>query len=112
MRVWGLTLTLSLVAVAIYVARLHGLPAHEAPLKIPWPLLAIAFAAAELKVVEVHFRRETHSFSLSEFPAVVGLFFLSPPDYILAVLTGSARPCCSPPDNARSRSRSTWRTSA
>ena len=89
-RVWGLTLTLSIVAVAIYIARLHGVPAHEAPLQIPWPLLAIAFAAAELKVVEVHFRRETHSFSLSEFPAVVGLFFLSPPDYILAVLTGSA----------------------
>ena len=89
-RVWGLTLTLSVVAVVIYVVQLHGLPGHEVPLRIPWPLLAVAFAAAELKVVEVHFRRETHSFSLSEFPAVVGLFFLSPPDYILAVLTGSA----------------------
>jgi diguanylate cyclase (GGDEF)-like protein len=89
-RVWSLTLALSVVAVAIYVVHLHGLPAHAAPVQIPWPLLAVAFAAAELKVVEVHFRRETHSFSLSEFPAVVGLFFLSPPDYILAVLTGSA----------------------
>ena len=89
-RVWGLTLTLSVVAVAIYITKLHGLPAHATPFQIPWPLLAVAFAAAELKVVEVHFRRETHSFSLSEFPAVVGLFFLSPPDYVLAVLTGSA----------------------
>jgi hypothetical protein len=45
---------------------------------------------AELKVVQVHFRRETHAFSLSEFPSVIGLFFLAPNDYLLAVLTGSA----------------------
>ena len=89
-RVWSLTLVLGLVATAIYIGRLHGLSAPHAPLDIPWPVIAAAFAAAELKVVEVHFRRETHSFSLSEFPAVVGLFFLTPPDYVLAVLTGSA----------------------
>jgi diguanylate cyclase (GGDEF)-like protein len=89
-RVWSLTLVLGLVACAIYIARLHGLPAPETRLAIPWPIIAVAFAVAELKVVEVHFRRETHSFSLSEFPAVVGLFFLSPGDYVLAVLTGSA----------------------
>jgi diguanylate cyclase (GGDEF)-like protein len=89
-RVWALTVVLSVLATAIYFTQLHGLPAPRPPLLIPWPLLAVAFALAELKVVEVHFRRETHSFSLSEFPAVIGLFFLSPPDYVLAVLTGSA----------------------
>jgi diguanylate cyclase (GGDEF)-like protein len=52
--------------------------------------MAIAFATAELRVVQVHFRRETHSFSLSEFPAVIGFFFLSPFDYVLAVLVGSS----------------------
>ena len=56
---------------------------------LPWPILAVAFAAAELKVVQVHFRRETHSFSLSEFPAVIGFFFLSPFDYVVALLVGS-----------------------
>ena len=89
-RVWGLTLVLALMALAIYVAQLHGVPVPSAPQNVPWLVLAAAFAVAELKVVEVHFRRETHSFSLSEFPAVIGLFFLSPPDYLLAVLTGSA----------------------
>ena len=59
-------------------------------MRVPWPIIALAFALAELKVVEVHFRRETHSFSLSEFPAVIGLFFLSPPEYVLAVVVGSA----------------------
>ena len=89
-RVWGLTLVLSATALAIYVVALHGLRIPAPPVAIPWPIIAVAFAVAELKVVEVHFRRETHSFSLSEFPAVIGLFFLSPPEYVLAVLTGSA----------------------
>jgi diguanylate cyclase (GGDEF)-like protein len=57
---------------------------------LPWPLLAAGFCVAEMKVVSVHFRRETHSFSLSEFPAVIGLFFLAPLDYLLALLVGSA----------------------
>ena len=57
---------------------------------MPWPVLAVGFCVAELKVVSVHFRRETHSFSLSEFPAVIGMFFLGPVDYLLALLIGSA----------------------
>ena len=51
--------------------------------------MAAAFFAAELKVVDVHFRREKHSFSLSEFPAVIGFFLLSPGDYFMAMLLGT-----------------------
>ena len=50
----------------------------RAPFHPPWPVLALGFLAAEAKVIVVHFRRETHSFSLSEIPAVIGLFFLTP----------------------------------
>jgi len=89
-RVWALTLLLSITALVIYMVALHGLVIPVPPVVVPWPIIAVAFAVAELKVVEVHFRRETHSFSLSEFPAVIGLFFLTPPDYVLAVITGSA----------------------
>jgi len=89
-RVWALTLLLSITALVIYMVALHGIRIPVPPVVIPWPIIAVAFAVAELKVVEVHFRRETHSFSLSEFPAVIGLFFLTPPDYVLAVITGSA----------------------
>ena len=45
-------------------------------------------AIAELRVVEVHFRRESHAFSLSEFPAVVGMFFLPVNEYLVAVGLG------------------------
>ncbi len=88
-RVWTLTGVLTIVAVLIYVVALQGQPDHATPIRIPWPVIAFGFMIAELKVVEVHFRRETHSFSLSEFPAVIGLFFLAPSEYILAALIGS-----------------------
>ena len=80
---------LSASAVAIYFLALTGRVAPFASVPLPWPILAAGFCIAEMKVVAVHFRRESHSFSLSEFPAVIGLFFLSPFDYMLAMLIGS-----------------------
>ena len=52
------------------------------PFAIPWPLAALAFYLGETNVVEVHFLRERHSFSLSELPGIVGLFFLPPTEYL------------------------------
>ena len=80
----------ALVAVvyAIFLAgRSYALPDG---VRLPWPVVAVGFLASELKVVDVHFRREKHSFSLSEFPAVIGLFTLEPSDYMLAMITGTA----------------------
>ena len=87
-RLWLQTAFLAGVAAVLYVNILRDLPAPAHPV-IPWPLLAVAFAIAELKVVEVHFGRETHAFSLSEFPAVIGFFSLSPTEYLVAMLVGS-----------------------
>ena len=87
-KVWTLTAFLALVAAIIYVVALRDRPAPDNA-SIHWTIFAVAFALAELKVVDVHFRRETHSFSLSEFPAVIGFFLLSPTDYLLAVLVGA-----------------------
>src|SRR6476469_7903209 len=81
---------LTAASVAIAILALPGRVAPFASVPLPWPILAAGFAIAEMKVVTVHFRRETHSFSLSEFPAVIGLFFLSPIDYLLALIVGSA----------------------
>ena len=77
-------------AMAIFSVELTGRAAPFSSSALAWPLLAVGFCVAEMKVVSVHFRRETHSFSLSEFPAVIGLFFLSPTDYLLALIVGSA----------------------
>jgi diguanylate cyclase (GGDEF)-like protein len=89
-RVWAFTLGLAILAILLEIGVVARHPSGAAPLQIPWPLIAAGFCLAELKVVDVHFRREQHSFSLSEFPAVIGLFLLSPTDYVLAVLAGSA----------------------
>jgi hypothetical protein len=80
-RVWTQTVVLAAAAAIIYLTSLKDLSAPQHSW-VSWPLLAVAFAIAELKVVEVHFRRETHSFSLSEFPAVIGFFSLAPAEYL------------------------------
>ena len=90
-RVWAFTAALALLTILLDALILERLPVSSlVPIDFPWPLIAAGFCLAELKVIDVHFRREAHSFSLSEFPAVIGLFLLSPHDYILAVVVGSA----------------------
>ena len=88
-RVWLFTLLLGGAALAGYLVDVRHLESFASPVHVPWPILAIAYLAAETKVILVHFRRETHSFSLSEVPAVIGLFFVTPNEYLLAVLVGS-----------------------
>ncbi len=83
---------LAAAAIGLYVAFLRQQVPVTPPVVVPWYVMAAAFFAAELKVVDVHFRREKHSFSLSEFPAVIGFFLLSPGDYFLAMLAGDRRP--------------------
>jgi diguanylate cyclase (GGDEF)-like protein len=90
-RVWLFSAGLAAFAIVLDLRVLEGRPdASIPPIVFPWPLVAAGFCLAELKVIEVHFRREAHAFSLSEFPAVMGLFLLNPHDYLLAVLVGSA----------------------
>jgi diguanylate cyclase (GGDEF)-like protein len=90
LRVWVFAAVLTVLAAGLYLGFLRGHPPGTVPLRLPWYVLAVAFFAAELKVIDVHFRREKHSFSLSEFPAVIGFFMLSTTDYFLALLSGTA----------------------
>ncbi|HEY7522842.1 MAG TPA: EAL domain-containing protein [Candidatus Limnocylindrales bacterium] len=89
LRVWAFSLSLAVGATLLFLGDVRFLPRIHTPFDIPWPVIAGIFYLAEVKVVEVHFRRETHSFSLSEVPAVIGLFFLGPLEYMLALLLGS-----------------------
>ncbi len=83
------TTCLGIGAALIFAAFLYGRPVVLDRLHVPWPIMAVGFFAAELKVVVVHFRRERHSYSLSELPAVMSFFLLTPPEYFLALLIGS-----------------------
>jgi diguanylate cyclase (GGDEF)-like protein len=85
-------LTIVLVATAVFllveiVAHLHPIPA---PRQIPWWILIPLFSAAEVFVVHIQFRRDAHSFSLSELPLVVGFFFAPPLVVVLSMVAGTA----------------------
>ncbi|MFL5678967.1 MAG: hypothetical protein ACJ77B_00030, partial [Chloroflexota bacterium] len=88
-RVWLLTLTLAVLAVAIFATSVRHLEIARPPIDIPWIVIAALFCVGEVLDVQVHYRRETHAFSLSEFPTVIGLFFLDPTSYLVALLVGS-----------------------
>ena len=81
----GLAATATLAAAAV-----AQLPQRSSPYTIPWWLLAGLFCVAEICVVHVQFRREAQSFSLSEVPLVMGLFFDRPLTVVLAYLLGAA----------------------
>src|ERR1035437_2642352 len=88
-RVWTFTIILAAAALMGYLLRIPSLHPLAVPIWIPWPFLAAGFFLTELKVIEVHFRRETHAFSLSEMPAVIGLFFVPPRQYVLPLILGT-----------------------
>jgi diguanylate cyclase (GGDEF)-like protein len=89
-RVWLFSAGLAALAAVLYLTLVRDAPRLNIPFEIPWWVMAAAFALVDVKVIEVHFRRESHAFSLSEVPAVVGLFFLSANEYLLALMVGAA----------------------
>jgi len=86
--IWLLVAAIAGAAAVLYwvsVRSHEGLPAH---MNIPWWALGVLFYLAEYHLVDLEFRRDAHSFSLSEIPLVLGLFFSSPDGLLLAQLTG------------------------
>ena len=79
---------LAAAAALSFVALDHAY-ARSAPITLPWWVLAGAFLAAEIAVVNYDFRREAHSFSMNELPMVFALFFASAQDLVLATVVGT-----------------------
>jgi diguanylate cyclase (GGDEF)-like protein len=89
-KVWILTAAIAVAAVFLYAAGVRRLPTLADADWLPLPILAGLFYLAELTVVHFRFRRDAHSFSLSEVPLVLGLFFAAPWALVPAQLIGSA----------------------
>jgi hypothetical protein len=89
-RVWLLTSFLAVAALGMYLTVHRHAPAPVVSLEVPWWLIAIAFCLAEIFVVHIEIRREAYSYSLSEVPLVVGLFFLEPGQLILTQCVGAS----------------------
>ena len=80
---------MAIASVALYVAAVrHIQPVH--PLLLPWWALGAMFGLAEVFVVQFEIRQGTVSFSLSEIPLVIGLFFANPANLLLGQVVGAA----------------------
>jgi diguanylate cyclase (GGDEF)-like protein len=81
---------LMLTATALTLGPLRDAqPSHAVPV-LPWPVLAVLAALAEVCVVHIHYHREAHSFSLREMVLVIALFSVSPVHMVVAQTLGSA----------------------
>jgi diguanylate cyclase (GGDEF)-like protein len=90
-RVWVLNGALISITLYLFFEFVYGMPVLEgAPFVVPWWALAIALCCTEIFVVHIEFRRDAHSFSLSEIPIVLALFFAVPHDLVLAQFIGAA----------------------
>jgi diguanylate cyclase (GGDEF)-like protein len=87
-RVWVLNALMALGGIVLFFGPIRALTPFEAPFHFPWWSLAAMFLLAEVYVVHLQFRRDAHSFSLGEVPLVLGLFFASPVQLVLAQLIG------------------------
>ena len=87
-RTWLFNALLVTVAVGFYLTTVSTIRLAEPVVQLPWILLAGLFCAAEAWRVYVHLRRNAISFSLSEVPLVLGLFFASPGVLVSACMAG------------------------
>lgn len=88
-RIWLFTATIAAAAGlgVDYVLPAAGL---DAPFSIPLVGMIVLIYVAELAVVHLEYGRHAHSFSMSEFALILGLFFATPDDLILATIIGNA----------------------
>ena len=91
-RVWILTIGMALAAAALALLTLTD---DQAPFRVnaaPWTafaIVALAFYVTETAVIHLHIGRSAHSFSMSEVPLLLGLFFLDPFQFLAARFIGA-----------------------
>lgn len=95
-RRWVLTRTarvaifgaVSAVFVLGAIPLVSAMPVTSAGIQLSWWMLAPSFAVAELAIVHMRFRRDAHSFSLSDVPLVIGFFLTPTIELVAAVVVG------------------------
>jgi len=87
-RIMLLTATLAATAVALFVIVVRPLPAAPTALNLPWLLWAGAFAVSEALVVHWQWKREAHSFSMTDLVLGAGLYLAAPSQLITALVVG------------------------
>ncbi|MCP4307129.1 MAG: HAMP domain-containing histidine kinase [bacterium] len=89
-RAWTFVAVLAALAAALWVGILMSLGPFERPFSVPWWALIPLVFLAESAVIHVTFRKDAHSFSLSEIVLIVGLFLSSPAALLVAQVIGNS----------------------
>jgi diguanylate cyclase (GGDEF)-like protein len=89
-RIGLLTAALAAVAVLLFVIVVRTLPAAATAVTLPWLLWAVAFASSEVLVVHVQWKRESHTFSLSDLVLAAGLVLAVPGELVAAQVVGTS----------------------
>ncbi|MCV2491531.1 EAL domain-containing protein [Geodermatophilus sp. YIM 151500] len=89
-RIALLTVAVAAAAMTLFVVVVEPLPAAPTAMTLPWVLWAGVFAASEVLVVHVQWKRESHTFSLSDLVLAAGLVLAAPAQLVLAQVAGAA----------------------
>jgi signal transduction histidine kinase len=87
--IWALDIALIAGGVRLWLGPVRALAPAVTPVVVPWSIVAAALVLAEILVVHIPFRRNAYSFTFSELPLVVGLFFVAPGQLVLAQVVGA-----------------------
>lgn len=88
LSIWLLTTAMAALAVLISAPGWLADPRAAAP-DVRWMVLLPLFALAEVVVIHLPTQRNAHGHTLREIPAVLGLTFLAPQQYVSAYVVGA-----------------------
>src|SRR4051794_13037958 len=89
-KVWLLAFAIAALGLGVGALRSNWWISQPLPINLQWWMLAPLFAASEVFVIHYQLRRQQYSFTLSELPLVLGIFFASWPAIVVARLVGGA----------------------
>jgi signal transduction histidine kinase len=89
-RAWVFIVAIAILAAALWTVLLITLVPFDRPITLAWWALIPVVFLAESAVIHITFRKDSHSFSLSEIALVVGLFLASPAAFLAAQVVGNA----------------------
>ncbi|MDT7538523.1 MAG: hypothetical protein QOI82_2108 [Actinomycetota bacterium] len=89
-RISLFALALAAAGLVLYVLFLRGYDVPTTTYELSWWWLVPAFLAGEVFLVHLHFRRDNHSFSMTDVPLALGMLFVAPGGVLAAALISSA----------------------
>jgi diguanylate cyclase (GGDEF)-like protein len=88
-RILLLTATVAAAAVTLFVVVVRTLPSATTAVTLPWLLWAVAFAVSETFPVHFQWKKDSHTFSLTDLVMAAGLLLVAPGHLVLALVLGT-----------------------